>query len=213
MIRLQHLILSLCLSSSFLEARPQEDVQEALGAAVRKGDVSEVEYALQWGANPNLVDENGYSSLHLAVQVAKSPPILSLLLEYGGIIEDKVLKKASLYMAAAQGKEDLVRLLLDKGANPNTRNELGMSPLHVATQKGHLSVVHLLLDNGADVNAKTPHPTEMTPLHLASHHGHKDVVELLLSRGADNNSRDFTGWKALHYAVVAGHEGIACLLQ
>jgi len=55
----------------------------------------------------------------------------------------------SLHIAALNGHESLVRLLLDRGASINAIDEDSNTPLHYAARKGHESVVRLLLDRGA----------------------------------------------------------------
>jgi ankyrin repeat protein len=49
----------------------------------------------------------------------------------------------------------MTRLLLNKGADPNVReNEIGSTPLHLAAWNGRKTIVELLVSHGADVNAK-----------------------------------------------------------
>lgn len=47
-----------------------------------------------------------------------------------------------------------MRLLLEKGADFETRGKDGRTPLSYAAEKGHEAVVKLLLEQGADVNAE-----------------------------------------------------------
>lgn len=52
--------------------------------------------------------------------------------------------------AAAQGHEDIIRLLLGEGANPNALNDVGRSGLWRACYNGHIAAVTILLGVGAD---------------------------------------------------------------
>ena len=48
---------------------------------------------------------------------------------------------------------EVVRELLNHGANENAANKVGSNPLYIAFQKGHVEVVRELLNNGANENA------------------------------------------------------------
>jgi ankyrin repeat protein len=59
----------------------------------------------------------------------------------------------------------VVKLLLDKDADPNTKEDVGgETPLHYATENGHQEVVKLLLDKDADPNIRE-NRSGATPLH------------------------------------------------
>lgn len=79
------------------------------------------------------------------------------LLEYGADpnIAESLSGNTPLHIAASHGRADLVTLLLDGGADPNSKAALGETPLHVAVAEDCLEVVKLLLERGADPNAQT----------------------------------------------------------
>jgi ankyrin repeat protein len=62
--------------------------------------------------------------------------------------------KVSLLVAAEKGHKQVVKLLLDKGANVNAQGGYYGNTLQAASKGGHETVVQLLLDKGADVNAQ-----------------------------------------------------------
>ena len=115
-----------------------------------------------------------------------------------------------IYEAAAHNHPELVRLLLDYGADINVCTNFGETPLHGAILAHHLSMVTLLLDNGADINASLAHG--QTPLRLAVIRSYADIVELLLTRGAQANTRGKTGLTPLHWAALKGQPAIVSLL-
>jgi ankyrin repeat protein len=82
-----------------------------------------------------------------------------------------------LHQSIAHGYTDIVKLLLDAGAQPNVRNQQGMTPLMFASNFGVTEVVSMLLECKADPTAKDN--IGRTPLSLATGQGHSDVVELL----------------------------------
>jgi len=87
--------------------------------------------------------------------------------------------------AAYKGRLDAVRLLLDRGADPNLVSDAG--PLINAAEAGHVDIVSLLLDRGATIDRIVP--GNQNALIRASGKGRLEVVKLLVARGADVNAR------------------------
>ena len=90
--------------------------------------------------------------------------------------------------AAFWGQTDAVRLLLERGADPNGSDATGTTALMVAAMNGHTGTVGLLLEHGADVNARDDDGG--TALELADRNGKVDVADLMLEHGADASTRD-----------------------
>ena len=83
----------------------------------------------------------------------------------------------TLSLAPQNGDLDVVRLLLEAGAQKDIVMQDGATALHLAAQNGHLDVVRLLLEAGA--HKDTVMQDGATALHLAAQNGHSDVVRLL----------------------------------
>mmetsp|Transcript_29155 Transcript_29155/g.62822 ORF Transcript_29155/g.62822 Transcript_29155/m.62822 type:complete len:125 (+) Transcript_29155:109-483(+) len=60
----------------------------------------------------------------------------------------------SLHYASQKGHLEVVRLMLEKGANTDAKGKDGATALHHASQEGHLDVMGLLLEKGAEFEAK-----------------------------------------------------------
>ncbi len=105
-----------------------------------------------------------------------------------------------------------VRLLLDRGADPNVSNDAGATALMWAVDD--LGKTRLLVERGADVNARSA--DGRTPLYIASGlHGAAPVVRLLLDRGADitvTAAGLFGPMTALGQAAYSGDEAVFRLL-
>jgi ankyrin repeat protein len=88
---------------------------------------------------------------------------------------------------------EIIRLLMEKGANINPEPEPGMfrserpiTPLMAAAEAGRLDMVELLLDAGADPNGGD-HP--ISALKRAEQNGHAEIADRLRARGADEDAR------------------------
>ena len=114
-------------------------------------------------------------------------------------------------LAAFFKRPDAVRLLLDRGADPNQQSrhaQIVVRPIHsAAADGGSTEIARLLLDAGADVNARQP--GGFTPLHAAAQVGNEELVALLLEHGADPDARLEEGRTPADLAREAGHRDVA----
>src|SRR4029077_10507787 len=120
------------------------------------------------------------------------------------------------------GDADVIRVLLDAGANATRWHAEGETPLMAAARTGHVCALHLLLAHGSFVNAADPFQEE-TALMWASAEGHLEVVKALLAAGAEPNLKAHVslmterknadhpsgGFTALMFAVRNGHADVA----
>ncbi|UJR14534.1 hypothetical protein I4U23_001530 [Adineta vaga] len=155
-------------------------------------------------ANPNHQNQSGISALMLAAEQGYFECV-KLLVQAGADLElapsgqlaltMNLCGQTPLFCAAKEGRTEIVKYLLDRGANPRVQNHYGVSALWIPAQKGMLQVVELLLNAGADTHvapfgnlADELNITGWTPLYAAMKSRKFDVVKLLLKRGADPNA-------------------------
>jgi cytohesin len=131
---------------------------------------------------------------------------------------------ATAFLRASQsGDLELMKLLLDRGADPKINTILGVTPLHVAagigwvegityewSPKATFEAVKMLIELGLDVNAQAD--TGRVALHGAAHKGRADVIQILADHGAKLDVRDYGNtdnrggklavhtWQAVDYA-------------
>lgn len=205
------------------------------------------EAAAKCAADPSLLDDcvaATKSAAQIAPLVSRvKPPAVtfwSLCNEFtqdrSGKREIKPEKEGSgaLHCAASNGQLDVVKILVERGANLRAFDECGATPLHISAEKGQIEVVKYLLSKGASNRAFDRDGT--TALHRAVRGGNSDVIRLLLDKGAvkvvdrhgvtllhvaanrnrtdllkflvdkggDANARDEDGRELIHHAAVGG---------
>ena len=99
--------------------------------------------------------------------------------------------------AADKGHIEIVKFLLEKGANVNIIDNYGNTPLLWAIDKKHLEMVKLLIENGANLNVENN--IGGTPLHIAVDKEHVGIARLLIINGVDINKINKNGHNALRY--------------
>src|SRR5690606_35000703 len=112
-------------------------------------------------------------------------------------------------LAAHFGNEDIVRLLLLKGADPNlpSQNGYNVYPIHAAVTSNFETITKMLIEAGADVNVVQTSRT--TPLHTAAQNGNIELLIVLLEQGARVDIKNDTGKTAADLASEKGYYEIA----
>lgn len=111
-------------------------------------------------ADPTLLDavsEDGFHPLGLAI-FFRHPALARFLIERGADVHahsQNAQHVAPLHAAIAVGDRETIALLLDRGADPNARQQNDVTPLHGAASRGDLDAARLLLAARADRDAVT----------------------------------------------------------
>ena len=157
------------------------------------------------GADPNATDPRGNALLHLmAASSGKTvdPVGIMHLIDDGADLERRNSENMTPLMIAVKHREpQIVKALLDAGADPNVRDARGVPLLHtlIACQPEVLALMDMLIAAGADVNIRDD--GGQTAMHRALlNHVYvncMDPLEHLLRAGANPNVRDRNGMPAL----------------
>ncbi len=116
--------------------------------------------------------------------------------------------RTSLHLASREGYFDIVKYLIERGADVNIDDDINCTPLHLASRWGRLDCAKYLVEHGADVNIMGGIEKNLTPLHSASVGGHLDIVQYLIEQGADINRGGVERIMPLHFASSIGHLGV-----
>ena len=116
-----------------------------------------------------------------------------------------------LLWAACADRMNVVKELVNKGADTEVTDGIGRTPLHRASEKGHLNVVKFLVESKADIQAKDN--VGKTPLFLASENGHLDVVQFLVENKAAINAKNNYGLTPLDIAKGYNYISVADYLR
>lgn len=168
----------------FLVSLPSyaNEVQDnALVLAAKQGNLAAVKEVLATGAH---VDATNYS------------------LDQHGL--------QAIHYATIAGNAELMKVLLNAGAQINAIDYSGMQPIHYAVINGNLKLVNYVLGVGADVNAANKNGEQ--PLHLAASSGNAEIVNALIKSGANLEARNSAGLTPIFNAAIAGQINVVKIL-
>jgi len=159
----------------------------------KKGQNEVVEYLLEKGADLNR--QKFKTPFHLACEKGHLS-LVQLLIEKGVDVNKPVIFRDNfnekelenlppgfkhepgtpLQLAAEEGHEEVVRLLLSKGAKVNQTTRANRTALHFAVENQQLLIIKLLLKKGANIKIKS---FGKTATHIAKERGYVDAVKML----------------------------------
>ena len=170
-----------------IDARTPQARTPLMGAC-EAGDSDLCRLLVEKGADVRAVDIDGITPLLLGSAAAELP-IVRLLLEAGAGADGDPRAQFTPLMSCCGRPEatnqelEIVKLLLDRGADVKIARYQQFTALHLAAQRAGLPVIELLIERGGDVNARGK--WGITPLLCAAMSDREEVMSVLLAHGAD----------------------------
>lgn len=192
-----------------------------IALACESGGAAIVEKLLAAGVSANATGPYGETALHTCAHSGKVDAA-KVLMAHGASLDagDSWRGQTPLMWAAAQSHPEMMRALIEAGADVNARSTIiawerqrtseprdkwlppgGLTPMLFAAREGCVGCIKVLLSAGADANIVDP--DQYSPLVLALVNGHFDVAGALIDAGANLDMQDKVGRTALWAAVDA----------
>src|SRR5580658_9571660 len=192
------------LSAGFNPNLPFRGGGTPLSFAMQLGNGPVLKLLLAWHADPNAPISSAKFSetpLQYAAETG-NVPIASILIAGGAQVNTNGPKRrTALHAAVANGHLDMIRLLIEKGAN--ARDAEGASPLDDAVWRGSLDTVAILLAHGAHLNDADTQ-TGATLINEAAYRGDTPLIRYLLQFYPDLGIPDQRGYSPLDNTVRMG---------
>lgn len=174
-------------------------------------DRDKVDTLIRHGADVNLAAKTGFTPLMIAANDAAAAEAIRLLIERGAVVapsNPKPLHDASaLYYAVWSGNVDMVRLLIERGANVQAKVKVGgifaAAPLELAVFLGDVPMVRALAEAGSDVNRLSE--VGLPVLTSAVMANRVEVAKTLIALGANVNLVDEQSMTPLMHAALVDY--------
>ena len=165
------------------------------------GEIDLVKELIQSGHEVNCQTRKKISPLLLAVFLNRHE-IMTLLLENGANPNkcSRPYFDSPFQMSIIWGKRYAIEMMLDHGADLESKVGTGCSVLHLAIMYGHVEIAKFLMKKGANVNSIDNLFT--TPLHLAVVLRRNEIIPALLENKANLNSANHSKNTPLHLATI-----------
>ncbi|KAK2744290.1 hypothetical protein FQN57_004375 [Myotisia sp. PD_48] len=173
------------------------------------GNVKLMQTYINWGANTNATNHEGWNALHIAARQNHIEVIRFVIgqktpLSIHSTINDK---RTALHIAARYKNLEIARLLISSGVDLHHKNKHGYTALHSAAEDGDEAMITLLLNSGCDIHAKGH--DDWTPLSLAVYGKKAENARLLMDKGkASMEVKNTSGWTPLLIACRWGLDSI-----
>jgi len=167
------------------------DGETIINYAIISGNLKTVKYLIKIGANINNKAKIKYNFIIKNKKVKKIIKTKEENTKYGD---------TPLIIAIKTGDEEIVSLLIEKGAIINLKNNHSNIPINISVKKNNIPITKYLIKKGAKVNPE--HDSWNVPLILGIRNDNLEMVKLLVENGADINRKESVYMKPIKIAVL-----------
>ncbi|PIC53240.1 hypothetical protein B9Z55_003026 [Caenorhabditis nigoni] len=172
------------------------------------------------------IDHNGFTCAHIAAMKGSLAVVRELMMIDKPMViqaKTKTLEATTLHMAAAGGHANIVKILLENGANAEDENSHGMTALHLGAKNGFISILEAF---DKILWKRCSRKTGLNALHIAAFYGNSDFVNEMLKHVQatvrseppiynHHVNKEFSteyGFTPLHLAAQSGHDSLVRML-
>ena len=151
--------------------------------AIKCSSEIKVKFLLQFGSNPNVLNEEGKSPCHLATEI-QSISLLSILFEYHA--DPNFMRKqepyfSPLHLAVKQQSKETIEMLLNNGAKIDLADDLGNTPLHYASLMNNSEILKCFCNvNPTAINWNIQNNLKETPLMCSIKHNFIEQAKTII---------------------------------
>lgn len=183
--------------------------------AARDGRTQIVESLLN--ESPELasrIDDDGRLAIHWAVSFGHKDIVRLLAAneKFDPNVQDGSGWTPLMIAVSLKDGEELVDLLLRKGADVNAKNFAGQTALHFIASKKNIQLARNLMSHDTPARTGICDKRRQYPIHRAAAVGSVPLVELLIKHKSPINAADIFGQTPLHHAIAEGHGDTAVSL-
>uniref|UniRef100_A0A8R1HXB3 ANK_REP_REGION domain-containing protein n=1 Tax=Caenorhabditis japonica TaxID=281687 RepID=A0A8R1HXB3_CAEJA len=172
------------------------------------------------------IDHNGFTCAHIAAMKGSLAVVRELMMIDKAMViqaKTKTLEATTLHMAAAGGHANIVKILLENGANAEDENSHGMTALHLGAKNGFVAILEAF---DKVLWKRCSRKTGLNALHIAAFYGNSDFVNEMLKHVQatvrseppiynHHVNKEFSteyGFTPLHLAAQSGHDSLVRML-
>ncbi|KAJ5163243.1 uncharacterized protein N7500_005073 [Penicillium coprophilum] len=175
-----------------------KDGQTVLHMAAEQGHRKLIRLLLHRRVKSKKANQQGETALQLAIGTTHDEATVPFLIKsrFDMDLQNTVTGNTALHRAVELRRPRILAFLLEKGANMNVLNRVGMTALQLACKTDNCEAVSLFLERGAQLEIRSS--LGLTALHISALQGNWVAFDLLLIAGADINAWDSEGDSLLH---------------
>jgi hypothetical protein len=157
---------------------------------------------LNYGADPNRVDDHGRTLLAYACSSGRYPALITMLLKHRAnpnVAGEYGPPLVSLIECGDESQLYSMKALIAAGASPNATDSASTPILVWSAEHSSAAIVKMLLKSGANISSVDS--GKRTALEAACRQERPEIVNLLLDHGGDPNAKDKDGNSSVMYAI------------